>query len=207
MNASMHFATRNTFKSVQAARIAALLGWRGIGEHERISACLFGAVDKGVQYYPPKRTQRSFAQVLKTLTLPLSESKPVPLKAAFEQLVQSVHTGSLLYVISDFMEIGEEWLPQLRKKCEIVFISVNDPADKSLCPLGPLFFSHGHDKVQVNTDSLAGRKAYAASWEANRLELKLVTTRYKIPLIELSTESDVLRELPGALNLMAKRKS
>src|ERR1700722_4557819 len=38
MNAAMRFGTKKTFKSIQAAHIAALLGWRGMANNDRISA-------------------------------------------------------------------------------------------------------------------------------------------------------------------------
>src|SRR5262249_3770144 len=48
VNAAMRFGTKNTFKSVQAARIAALLGWRGMAQQDRVSACLYGDVINGI---------------------------------------------------------------------------------------------------------------------------------------------------------------
>ncbi|MCX6990048.1 MAG: DUF58 domain-containing protein [Chlamydiae bacterium] len=58
-NTSMQFGTKNTFKSVQAARIASLLGWHALGEQDRVSSLLFGDVPGGVQFFPPKRTRSS----------------------------------------------------------------------------------------------------------------------------------------------------
>ena len=67
---AMRFGTRNTFKSVQAARAAAFLGWQGIAHQDRVSACLFGDVPDGIQYFAPKRTRKSFCAMLKMLSEP-----------------------------------------------------------------------------------------------------------------------------------------
>ena len=36
MNSAMRFGTRNTFKSIQAARCASLLGWRALAHQDRM---------------------------------------------------------------------------------------------------------------------------------------------------------------------------
>ncbi|MFP4063251.1 MAG: DUF58 domain-containing protein [Halochromatium sp.] len=45
--ASMFFATRGVFKSVQAARLAALIGWSAVGHGDRIGALLFADANGG----------------------------------------------------------------------------------------------------------------------------------------------------------------
>lgn len=212
MNTSMRFGTRNTFKSVQAARIAALLGWRGMAQQDRVSAYLFGDVPTGSQYFPPTRTQKSFCRMLKMLSQPFNEQHHISLEKIFQRLNQATHSGSLIYLISDFMEIDKEFqcpasLNLLTKKCDLVFIAVNDQADQSLFPMGTIGFRGNQtDWISVNTDILSGREAYAAQWKENRQRLHEITARLKIPLLELTTESDVHQELTLGLKYLAKRK-
>ena len=212
MNASMRFGTRNTFKSVQAARIAALLGWKSMEHQDRVSAYLFGDIPKGSQYFPPKRTQKSFCHMLKLLSQPPQEQHTVPLSKIFQPLIQMTHSGSLIYVISDFMDVDADFqntpgLNLLSKQSEIVFISINDPADQTLFPMGEIEFCNAKsEKIIANTDSLTGREAYATQWKKNRESLKEVASRLKIPLVELSTTSDIHREMILGLKYLAKRK-
>ncbi len=212
MNASMRFGTRNTFKSVQAAKVAALLGWSGIAHQDRISACLFGDVVGGIQFLPPKRTRKSFCEMLKTLSAPESETQHVSIGSALEHVSLVAHAGSLIYVISDFMEIDRQFqnepsINRLTKKCDVVFVGVNDPADKLIPPVGLLGFSAGgSEKMYVNTESLSGRNAYAAQWEEHQKCLHELTSRLKISMLELTTESDVYQELVLGLKNLARRK-
>jgi uncharacterized protein (DUF58 family) len=211
MNAAMRFGTRKTFKSVQAARSAALLGWQGIAQHNCISACLFGDVPKGIQFFEPKRTHTSFCSMLKMLSSPPEESHSISMDMALQYISKASHTGSLIYLISDFMDLGnspqhEAILSRLNKRCDVVFISVNDQADKRLYPMGTIrLCSHG-EKTYVNTDSFAGREAYANQWHKNRNELYEIAAKFKIPLLELTTESDIHRDLLIGLKSIAKRK-
>jgi uncharacterized protein (DUF58 family) len=205
MNSAMRFGTRKTFKSIQAARIAALLGWQGMAHQDKVSACLYGDVPEKVEFFTPKHSRSSFSLFLKRLSEPPIKQCDVFFKEVCQRLVQAAHTGSLIYFISDFMQINkdreeEALLSNLRKRCDVVFISVNDPADKAIFPIGILGFQgFAHEKLQVNTDSPAGREAYALQWQENRKKLYELTSRFKMPLIELTTESDIKKDLPRML--------
>lgn len=210
MNHSMRFGTKNTFKSVQAARIASLLGWQGISQQDRVSACLFGDVPGRMQFFAPKRTGKSFCAMLKMLAEPTTDQHQVPFVDVWQHISRTAHTGSLVYFISDFLDLKNDvqvHLNRLNKRCDVIFIAINDPADKSIYPVGALGFSaQSREKIYVNTDSIAGREAYEAQWMENRKRLYELTSRLKIPLIELATESDIPRDLPIALKTIGKRK-
>lgn len=211
MNGGMRFGTRGTFKSVQAARIAALLGWQGMAHQDRISACLFGDVPGGVEFFTPKHSRMSFSQLLKRFSEPSTENHDIPFIEALRRLSHAAPTGSLVYLISDFMEMGEgkeqeALFSRLNQRCDVVLISVNDPADKALIPIGKLGVCSGrHEKLVVNTDSVAGRKAYALQWEENRKYLRQQAMRFGTPLIELTTDADIKKDLWLALKSLSKR--
>lgn len=212
MNTAMRFGTKKTFKSVQAAHIAALLGWRGMANHDRISACLFGDVPNGIEFFSPTRTKRSFSVMLKRLAEPVAENHQISLDHALQHINQAVHTGSLIYFISDFMSLGQDFhqnanVSRLVKKCDVVFIAVNDRADQAIVPVGNLGVrSIANEKIYVNTDSLNGRQAYEQQWHENRKTLHGMTSKLKIPLIELTTESDLRRDLALGLKSLSRRK-
>lgn len=212
MNSAMRFGTRNTFKSIQAARCASLLGWRALAHQDRISACLFGDVSGGLHYFASKRTRQGLCMMLKTLAEPPPEQHRVSLEAALQHICRVAYPGSLIYLISDFMDLSpafqkESSLSRLKKSCDVVFISINDVADQTLVPAGVIgFCGQNAEKVYINTDSIKGRKTYAAQWEANRKTLHTLTESFKIPLIALSTESDIHRDLFLGLKNIAKRK-
>jgi uncharacterized protein (DUF58 family) len=212
MNSSMRFGTRNTFKSIQAARSAALLGWRALAHQDRISTCFFGDVSGGLQCFASKRTSKGLCMMLKTLTAPPIEEHQISLETALQHIYKIAHPGSIIYLISDFMDISpafakESPLSNLNKSCDVVFVSINDPSDRALVPIGVIGFSgKNKDKLYINTDSVKGRKAYTDQWKENRKKLSSVTERFKIPLIELSTESDIHRDLLLGLKSIAKRK-
>lgn len=212
MNASMRFGTRKTFKSVQAARIASIIGWQSLAHHDRITSYLFGDVPGGKEFFTPKASKVSFLQLLQRFTQANHKVQYVPLAEAFRNLSQTILKGSIVYFISDFMDIesNEEqlsWLSLLAQKCDIIFISVNDPADRELIPIGQLgVCSSSQEKFILNTDNLAGRQAYALQWQQKRENLYNMTKKFSIPLIEMTTESDVKMDLWLVLKNLAKKR-
>lgn len=212
MNESMRFGTRRTFKSIQAAHIAALLGWQSLAQHDSVSGCLFGDVQGGIQYFPPKRTRQSFCAMLRMLSQAPIHRHRIPIHQPLKQLNRSITPGSLIYLISDFIDLNfhfqeESSLCLLRKSCDVVFIAVNDPADKAIPPVGTLLFSsNAGNKITIDTQDSSGRAAYANFWKAERERLYEIADKFKIPLIELTTESEIHRDLFLGLKRIAKRK-
>jgi uncharacterized protein (DUF58 family) len=212
MNATMRFGTKKTFKSVQAAHIAALLGWKGMANHDRISACLFGDVPNGIEFFSPTRTKRSFSVMLKRLAKPAIEKHHISLDNVLQHLDKAAHTGSLIYFISDFMTITQDFqqnvnVNRLVKRCDVVFIAINDRADQSIFPVGNLGFNNMlNEKIYIDTHNELGRQTYEKQWQANRKILYEMTSRFKIPLIELTTESDLKKDFALGLRSLSKRK-
>lgn len=211
MNETMRFGTKRTFKSIQAAHAAAFLGWQALAENNSVSGCLFGDVPGKIQFYAAKSARQSFCTMLRTLTLPPTHKHQIPIHQALGQLSKSTISGSLVYIISDFIDFDVQFqersgLNLLRKNCDIVFISINDQADKTLPQVGTILFSSTNGKMLINTQNASGRDAYAKQWKTNREQLSKMVDDYRIPLIELSTESDIPSDLTLSLKKIAKRR-
>ena len=208
MNAAMRFGTKNTFKSVQAAHIAAWLGWQGLSENDRVGACLYGDVERGIQFFSAVRQASSFCTVLKTLSQPPKESHQISFKDVLEPLTRSVKGGTKVYLISDFMEIPpKDFLCRIAKKNEIMFIALHDPMDQSLFPYGALGFSNGASPLLIDTKNIKAQKAYADDFINRRKKLHSLASDLKIPVLEFSTESNISSELHFALRRSKKWKT
>lgn len=210
MNTAMRFGTRKTFKSVQAAYAAAFLGWQAVARQDKVGGILFGDVPRGLQFFAPKRTSKSFCSLLKALAEPPKENHVSSWEANLERMNETIQTGSLVYLISDFMDScfqNEAALDKLNKRCDLIFISINDPADKEILPIGSIMCSSSNgEKIYMNTESLQGRKTYAAQWEENRKKLREISIQLKIPVIELTTESDIHQDLTIEFKNLSKKR-
>ncbi|HVY55535.1 MAG TPA: DUF58 domain-containing protein, partial [Thermodesulfobacteriota bacterium] len=176
VNDTMRFGTRGTFKSVQAARAAALLGWTASRENNRVGGTFFGNVPGGMIFLDPARTRRSLWRMLKQLCDRNNHfNEPVSLEEHLRYLDKAVPSGSLVFIISDFINITDNLkkrLSNLHRKADVILVAVNDPADRQMPKAGPLIFRDGGaGTVTVDTSDKNGGKAYERLWAEKRRRL------------------------------------
>ena len=97
--------------------------------------------------------------MLKTLTEPPAEQHRVPLETAIEHIGRVAHPGSLIYMISDFMDLSpafakESGLSRLNKSCDVVFISINDAADQALVLPASSAFVDNMQRRSISTQTV-----------------------------------------------------
>ena len=202
MNKTMQFGTRSTFKSVQAARCAAILGWCANSNGDNVGACLFGnSLEKEI-FLRPKRSRSSIWQMLKALSHTKKKTDNnlcIPLSQPIEFLYKTTQSGSVVFIISDFMNIDDNFQQQLcylARRCKVVLISVNDPSDMNIISAGNIVFaSNSQQKIHIATDDKNGQKSYHQEWENNRKRLKQITNDLGINIISISTDRDAYHDL------------
>jgi len=204
VNLSMRFGTRGTFKSVQAARAAALLGWAASREHNRIGGSFYGNVPGGMMFVDPSRSRQALWRILKQLCDRKDYHKePVPLEDHLKYLTKAVPLGALVFIISDFLTAPKDLkkaLTHLHRRADVVLVSVNDPADKLLPAIGPVEFSGDTgQRLTVDTSDTKGHVSYERAWTQNRMELDAIIASLGLGFIQLYTNSDVYKELIGGL--------
>ncbi len=207
----MRFGTRGTFKSVQAARAAALLAWSAAGNQDRVGGLLFGDPQVGPRYFRPSRARRSLWRMLHALTEP-GGSGPLtgdPLVEALQKLSRTIHTGSVLFIIADLNRDYrglEQVVGCLRLRHEVVLLPVDDPADWEIPAMGRVVFSGSDgDRMEVDTDNAEGRRLYRQVWERSRHQLRELTTRLDIDLIPVRTNGEIHETLIEGLRQRAHR--
>lgn len=135
-NASMFFGTKTKFKMVLASEIAAFLGWSSIQNGDRIGVLTYGIHGTHiVKATPGKRGMMAMmSHVLKTSVLMPKDGKSLEqqenLDQALKQLRTVIRPGSLVFIVSDFLNLGEEakrQLLQLRKHNDVLAVKVADP--------------------------------------------------------------------------------
>jgi len=208
----MSFGTRGTFKSIQAARAAALLGWAASKQHDRVGGVLFGNPATGIRYFRATPGRRGLWQLLRALTQPIEQGNTdeAQLMAALQHLDSGTGTGSLIFVIASINHVTagfERILGSLKQRHDVVLLPVDDPADRDLPSMGPVIFSNAAGELlEVDTDSEAGREAFRADWEQRREELQQLSFRLKLGLIPVSTNEDVHKSLVSGLRHYAGRR-
>jgi uncharacterized protein (DUF58 family) len=207
---AMQFGTRGTFKSIQAARCTALLGWAANANQDRTGALLFGNPKEGVEYFTPSRVRRSLWRVLKALTREPESGHPEgdPLVEALDRANRSAATGALIFVIGDFnREVHplEEPLGRLRQRHEVVLIPIDDPADRELPAVGRVILSAPDgSRIELDTDNEAGRRRFREIWDKQRQQLTTMVRSLGIDMMPVSTTENVHQALVRGLRLRVR---
>ncbi len=210
VNAAMRFGTRGTFKSIQAARAAALIGWAASHNNNRVGASFFGNVQGGMLFVDPSRSRRSLWQMLKILSDRKDyHLKPVTLEDHLRYLNKAVPSGALVFILSDFVTLTPDLkkrLGELHRRADVVLVPVNDPADSRLPQTGPVVFDNGAVRLRIDTGDRQGQKTYEALWRENRQRLDNIVNSLKLGHIALTTPGDVYADLVNGLKRAGRRQ-
>ncbi|QIK37523.1 DUF58 domain-containing protein [Caldichromatium japonicum] len=224
----MAFGTRGTFKSVQAARAAALLGWAASRLNDRVGGLIFG--DGGgrgrqevvapqdadapyLQHFRPARGRRALWQLLRALSEPAIPIAPPtdPLIEALRRTDSGLPTGSLIFAIGDFnREVAplEQVLGNLCQRHTLVLLPIDDPADWEIPPMGLMTFrGPGGELVEIDTDDPEAQRRYRALWEERRARLKAIAQRLHILLFPVRTQDEIHLALLRHLEQRARSRA
>lgn len=191
MGRNMRFGTRVAFKSVQAARAAALLAWRAAEAGDRVG----GLVCNGpsISAIRPQRHQHGVLALLAGLALASKTPPPdqpmdwvVPLGA----LMRSLRPGSLVVVISDFAMLDEKasrQLVALGASTELMLVHVYDSFEAEVPPPGRYPLTDGHQRLTLDLRGPAARDAYSAAFDERCCTLAQLARKSGAGLLQLGT--------------------
>lgn len=199
-NAYMRFGTRGTFKSIQAAKTAALLCWKSLQQQDRIGGLVFGDIVNGMQYFKPAKNDTAVLRMLKLLCNQTTDvHEPVPLSLALDHAARVVTPQSLVFIISDFsfddFSALEKSLLQLRKKSTLILLPLHDPADSDIPAIGPVVFENYGQTAMINTNDVQARQNYHAAWVEYSNTLTQLSKKLKAPLLWIETITDPIKSL------------
>jgi len=209
----MSFGTRGTFKSVQAARAAALIGWAASRLNDRVGGLTFGDVEAGLQHFRPARGRRALWRLLRTLTEPATagDASIDCLGGALRRATRGLPTGSLVFVIADLNRGAidlERVLGSLTQRNAVTLIPVDDPADWEIPAMGVTTFTGTDGQlIEIDTDDPQARLIYRETWEERRKMLQAMAYRLNIILLPVRTDQEIHLSLIHDLEQRARSRA
>ncbi len=203
---TMFFGSRERFKSVLAAELAALIGWAALDNSDRIGGQVFG--DTGEIEVRARRNRQAILQLLHHLDsfnhlLPGQSTPSVSLAETLESCQRLTRPGTALFILSDFHDLNSEAERILRlmsRHADINLIQVVDPLEIHLPTLGSVTLSDGHSSQSVNLNKELVTK-YQREMELHNALLTRVARHCRAPLIRAMTDQEplgVLQRVYGA---------
>ena len=209
LRASMHFATRGCFKSVNASRAAALLSWAAHHRGDRLGGLIFG--DTTHRELKPKLGRQAALRFVHQLAehpdwhsrdRADSDDGGAQLTQAMSALRRVARPGSLVVILSDFQgfdRAAQAYLSSVARHNEVLALFLNDPIERELPPPGRYRLVAGDEEMAIDTYTKGAREEYANAFEERSAELDAFCHRYGIHLLPLSTEDDPVAALQTAL--------
>jgi uncharacterized protein (DUF58 family) len=203
LGASMRFGTRVAFKSVIAARAAALLAWAAVDKGDRVGGLVFDET-RHFERRPVART-RGLLPLLKALSedpIPGEEGGHASFSAAAGHLAQLVRPGSLVFLLSDFFGMDREdraWLARLAAGSEVVLVQVFDPLEAAAPPPGRYPVTDGERRGLLDTTAAARRDAWYRRFADHVALLRDLSLQHHAHLIGLRTDQAVGETLSRGL--------
>lgn len=199
-NPSMLFGTRVAFKSVVAARLAAMLAWTVIKQGDRVGGFFFSATEHSE--FIPRSREAGVLPLLASLShyttqLPeLTEQKPRVLSDALIRLRRVMRPGSIVVLISDFYALDEEseqHLARLRANNDILAYHINDWLELKAPKPQQYAMSNGVNELLLDTHIPSVNAAYELHCSQRIQGLSKQFQRLHIPYLHVTAEMDIPR--------------
>jgi uncharacterized protein (DUF58 family) len=206
---SMRFGSRVAFKSVIAARAAALLAWATADKGDRVGGLIFDET-RHFEARPLART-RGLLPLLNALS-----EDPIPgemggypgLSAAAQHLARLVHPGSMVVLLSDFAGLTPAdgaWLARLSCGNELLLIHIFDPLEVAAPPAGRYPVTDGELQGVLDTADASLRKRWSQRFADHLALLEEMSRLHRLHLISLRTDQPVSEAL--SLGLRPRRSA
>ncbi len=138
---TMYFGTRRTFKSCQAAQVAALLGWAAVGHGDRVGAILHHP--PGLVEVKPAAGTRGIFRLIGALKAAANhaptDTQTARSEAPYQHARRLCRPGAMVFVISDFWHFSaaiERELSQLTQRHDLYCIMISDRMEVDGLPAG-----------------------------------------------------------------------
>ena len=209
----MFFGTQQHFKSVLAAKVAALLAWSTAHHGDRLGGLIFSETSH--IELRPSRGKSASLHFIKQLAQHSAWDKVAQpaenIKSAADSLsrLQRVSKpGSLIFLISDFRNLDDlSWsqITKLSRNSDIVLISIHDPLEQQLPPAGNYKISNGEKELNLNTWNTKKRQQYQQRFVDQQTQLQNFSRKMGMHYLDISTADNTLSVLQQKLGLKAAR--
>ena len=196
----MFFGSRKRLKSVQASRIAALMGWRALLRGDRVGAILFS--EKLHYEFRPRGDRRHYLRLLSKFMTEhnriademkddqWSFDSKYRFNEALIRVRHVVQPGSLVYIFSDFSSFNEECrkqMFQLSKHNQLEVYLLSDPLEKEAPSFGTYVMSDGKSNAWINSSNSNIRRLYSDAFDKHQQSLSEELRSCRVTLNLLST--------------------
>lgn len=197
---SMHFATRNEFKSVRASKIASLMAWAAANNSDKVGGLVF---DNTSHYeIQPSLGDNGVLKLIKKLVIEKPTDQPTytyteegaSLLDSLQRLKFLIRRGSRVFIISDFNKVNQSFdktFFELSRRGEINLVMIHDPIECAPLPQGRYRLSDGQNTLELDHVNDQSRNKIVELFIQRNNYLNRVAKKYGMKATTISTEDDL----------------
>ncbi len=202
----MFFGSRRAMKSVVACELASAIGWAALAHSDRVGGLVFG--DNDHTDVRPRRSKHAVLNLIQQLTSynhklnqafeNNSEPPTKSLTILLEDTLRIAKPGTAIFIVSDFHdcnEHSERALYNLSRHCDVTLFAISDPLEMELPQAGRYTVTDGITRSSLNTGNKNLRSRYQQQWQTQRNQLRKMSYRIGIPLLEIETSDGLPQKL------------
>ncbi|MBE1158935.1 DUF58 domain-containing protein [Dyella acidiphila] len=200
-HASMRFGTRVRFKSVQAARAAALAAWYAVRAGERVGLMQFGGY---AQVQRPRAGLHGALDVCGAIAKgdAAAVDQREPLSQALQHINKLQHGANRVLLISDGQssdEAARNRLLEMMRHTAVRLLVVADALELAPIPAGHYPIEHDHQRRTLVLQSTRQRESFQQSLGAGQQRLTAMAQSLGIPVRMIDTAADPLESISALL--------
>lgn len=202
MRSNMYFATNGVFKTVQAALIAANIGWHAALKGDQIGGLIFD--EEAFFESKPKLGKKGLLPILHQLEQQSvqhhkkcvsDELKEAVMDKAIEKVKNMSSAGSLVFIISDFRNLSsyaKNLLVQMALSSKLYLILIYDALEANFPKNGSYPVSDGNQQIRLDGYDKNFLEVYQKLFMDRKNSLSALCCQTKAHFMECSTKEDAL---------------
>jgi uncharacterized protein (DUF58 family) len=202
---TLFYASEGSYKQVRVAELASLLAWVAHGSGDQAGGIVFGGAITAI--LRPARRRRSVMQLLNALASnqrrqPAADTTTgsAQLNAALTEARRIAHTGSRVFILSDFLDANEDTrtlLAGLAMHNQVTAVVMTDPLDEQLPSGGRFAVSGPAGTLWFNGADRALQRAWQEQASARRANLGQLFRQAGVNGLTLGTGEDPVTLMHG----------
>ena len=193
---SFDFGTRLRLKRELAAEVGAVLAFSAIRNNDKVGLLIF--TDKIEGFIPPRKGTKHVLRIIREILHFRPASRGTDISQALEYAMRVVKRHSVMFLISDFRDTDyEKALTVANRKHDVVAVTVGDPSEYEIPPVGLIEVEDGESRERVVLDLGSESSADHFRRVNARLaeERKGALSRSRVDEISLGTDRDYAEPL------------
>jgi len=188
-SASGEFGTRRQFKREIEAEICAILAFSAIKNNDRVGLIAF--TDRIETFLSPRKGKDHVLRVIREVLYFRPRGRATDLGAALQFMYRTITKRAVVFVVSDFLaQAYEQPLRVAARKHDVIAITVTDPREEDLPPIGLLDLEDAEtgSRVLVDASDRRTRERFRAWAEKRRAARETLFRANAIDNLELFTD-------------------